>query len=112
MIPLTDANTGLQLAFENVAILFTRHEMYAATYFDMQLVSKTKVAPDWYCCVTGKLLTVSGNPPEKNVHFNFSPPRAIHLAFNPGKTWFIIVGSKSTLTTPPDAMWVLDNTLP
>ncbi len=44
MVPLTDANTGMQLAFENVVILFAKHDMYAATYFDLELDSNTSGA--------------------------------------------------------------------
>ena len=111
MVPLTDANTGLQLAFENVAILFTRHEMYAATYFDMQLVSNDSGAR-LVLLRDGKAFDGIWKSAGEERPLQFFTPEGDHLAFNPGKTWFIIVGSKSTLTTPPDAMWVLENTLP
>jgi hypothetical protein len=111
MVPLTDANNGLQLAFENVAILFVKHDMYADTYFDLQLESNTDGARlvllrdgkafdgIWLSAGEGKplqFITSEGEP----------------LAFKPGSTWLILVGSKSNLLTPPDAMWELTNKLP
>jgi hypothetical protein len=111
MVPLTDANTGLQLAFENVAILFTMHDMYASTYFDMQLESNISGAR-LVLLREGKAFDGVWKSGGKGQPLQFFTPEGDHLTFNPGKTWFIIVGSKSTLTTPPDAMWVLDNTLP
>jgi hypothetical protein len=111
MIPLTDANTGLQLAFENVAILFTMHDMYAATYFDMQLENNTSGAR-LVLLRDGNAFDGVWKSAGESQPLQFFTPEGDHLAFHPGKTWFIIVGSKSTLTTPPDAMWVLDNTLP
>ena len=111
MVPLTDANTSLQLAFENVAILFTKHDMYAATYFDMQLASNDEGAR-LLLLRDGKAFDGIWKSAGEERPLQFFTPEGEHLAFKPGKTWFIIVGSKSTLTTPPDAMWVLDNTLP
>lgn len=111
MVPLTDANTGLQLAFENIAILFTRHDMYAATYFDMQLESNTTGARLVLLrdgeAFDGIWKSAGGGRP-----LQFFTPEGDYLSFTPGKTWLILVGSKSTLTTPPDAIWVLDNALP
>jgi hypothetical protein len=111
MVPLMDANTGLQLAFENVAILFTKHEMYAATYFDMQLASNYDGAR-LLLLRDGKAFDGIWKSAGEEQPLQFFTPEGEHLAFKPGKTWFIIVGSKSTLSTPPADMWVLDNKLP
>jgi hypothetical protein len=42
----------------------------------------------------------------------FFTPEGGSLAFKPGKTWLVLVGSKSTLTTPPGEIWELTNHLP
>ena len=87
------------------------HDMYAPTYFDMQLESNTSGAR-LVLLRDGKAFDGVWKSGGKGQPLQFFSPEGGHLAFNPGKTWFIIVGSKSTLTTPPDAMWVLENTLP
>jgi hypothetical protein len=111
MVPLTDANSGLQLGFENVAILFAKHEMYAATYFDMQLADNESGAR-LVLLRDGKAFDGVWKSAGEERPLQFFTSEGEHLVFNPGKTWIIIVGSKSILTTPPNAMWVLDNTLP
>jgi hypothetical protein len=107
MVPLTDANTGMQLAFENVIILFVKHDMYAATYFDLELVGNDSGAR-LVLLRDGKAWKSAG----KNKPLQFFTTEGNNLAFKPGKTWLVLVGSKSKLTTPPDAMWELINTLP
>jgi hypothetical protein len=111
MVPLTDANTGIQLAFENVAILFTKHDMYADTYFDLQLASNTNGAR-LVLLRDGKAFDGVWKSAGDSQPLQFFTPEGEFLAFKPGKTWMILVGSKSTLTTPANAMWVLDNMLP
>lgn len=110
MIPLLDANTGIQLAFDNVVILFVQHEMYAATYFDMQLQKNTSGARAVLLrdgkAFDGVWKSVGDDRP---LHFftNMGDP----LTFKPGNTWLVIVGSKSTLTIPLDDIWELTNYL-
>jgi hypothetical protein len=111
MVPLTDANTGMQLAFENVIILFVKHDMYAATYFDLELVGNDSGAR-LVLLRDGKAFDGIWKSAGKNKPLQFFTTEGNNLAFKPGKTWLVLVGSKSKLTTPPDAMWELINTLP
>ncbi len=111
MVPLTDANSGEQLGFENVAILFAQHDMYAATYFDIQLGSNASGAR-LVLLRDGKAFDGIWKSAGENKPLQFFTPDGGYLAFKPGKTWLVLVGSKSTLTTPPDETWELTNHLP
>lgn len=111
MIPLTDANTGMQLAFENVVILFAKHDMYAATYFDLELDSNTSGAR-MVLLRDGKAFDGIWKSAGENRPLQFFSPEGDHLAFKPGNTWLVLVGSKSEFKTPPEGLWELTNRLP
>jgi hypothetical protein len=111
MVPLTDANTGEQLAFENVAILFAKHDMYAPTYFDIQLGSNASGAR-LVLLRDGKAFDGIWKSAGEDKPLQFFTTEGEYLAFKPGKTWLVLVGSKSTLETPLDKIWELTNHLP
>ncbi|MGA9396946.1 MAG: DUF3048 domain-containing protein [Anaerolineaceae bacterium] len=111
MVPLTDANTGLQLAFDNVVILFAKHDMYAPTYFDIQLQENNSGARAVLLrdgkAFDGVWKSAGGDKP-----LQFLDTEGEYLPFKPGNTWLVIVGSRSTLIGSPDQMWELTNELP
>jgi hypothetical protein len=111
MVPLTDANSGEQLGFENVAILFAQHDMYAPTYFDIQLGGNTSGAR-LVLLRDGKAFDGIWKSAGEDKPLQFFTPEGGYLAFKPGKTWLVLVGSKSILTTPPGEIWELTNHLP
>jgi len=111
MVPLTDANTGLQLAFDNVVILFAKHDMYAPTYFDIQLQLNTSGARA-VLLRDGNAFDAVWKSAGDDRPLQFFTTEGGYLPFKPGNTWLVIVGSRSTLTQPPDQMWELTNELP
>jgi hypothetical protein len=111
MIPLTDANTGLTLAFDNVVILFAQHDMYAPTYFDIQL-KKNTVGARAVLLRNGKAFDGVWKSTGNDRPLQFFSMEGDYLPFKPGNTWLVIVGSRSILTTPPDDLWELTNELP
>ncbi len=111
LIPLTDANTGLQLAFNNVVILFAMHDMYAPTYFDIQLQANTSGARA-VLLRDGKAFDAIWKSAGDDKPLQFFNTEGGYLPFKPGNTWLVIVGSRSTLIDSPDQMWELTNELP
>ena len=111
LVPLTDANSGEQLGFENVAILFAQHDMYAATYFDIQL-GRNDSGARLVLLRDGKAFDGIWKSAGEDKPLQFFTPEGGYLAFKPGKTWLVLVGSKSVLTTPPNEIWELTNHLP
>ena len=81
--------------------------MYAATYFDIQLGSNTSGAR-LVLLRDGKAFDGIWKSAGEDKPLQFFTPEGGYLAFKPGKTWLVLVGSKSTLTTPPNEMWELD----
>jgi hypothetical protein len=111
MVPLLDANTGQQLAFDNVVILFVRHDMYAETYFDMQLQKNTNGARV-VLLRDGKAFDGIWKSVKDDRPLQFFTNDGDPLAFKPGNTWLVITGARSTLTTPLNEIWELTNYLP
>ena len=111
MVPLTDANTGLQLAFENIVILFAKHDMYAPTYFDIELGKNTSGARA-VLFRDGKAFDAIWKSTGADKPLQFFNTEGGYLPFKPGHTWLVIVGSRSTLTEPPGQIWELTHELP
>ncbi len=106
-IPLIDRNTGLQLAFENVIILYTRYTELLPTMFDMELDGNAKGQKAVFfrdgVSVEG---TWQANGTDKP--FIFKNSWGAQMPLKPGKSWIIMVGLSSDLTQASPNHWELE----
>jgi hypothetical protein len=85
--------------------------MYAPTYFDIQLGSNASGAR-LVLLRDGKAFDGIWKSAGEDKPLQFFTTEGEYLSFKPGKTWLVLVGSKSTLETPLDKIWELTNHLP
>lgn len=106
-VPLVDRNTGEQLTFQNVIVIFSRYTELLPTMFEMEMSEN----------FTGQraLYFRDGLVMEGSWRSN-GPDRPISLlnswgstqALKPGKSWIIIVGLSSIVTQPAPGRWELE----
>lgn len=111
MIPLVDRNTGKQLAFSNVVILFAKYTQYAPTLQDINMWNNTKgeravlfrdgKAVDGIWKSNGKF-----NP----VQFFTSDGKA--MPFKSGNSWMVITGENTELKQSVLGQWEMQFHLP
>ncbi len=98
MVPLMDRNTGEQLAFENVVVMFAQHNELKPTLHEIVMIGN----------VTGQraLLFRDGQVYELvwksagSKPFQFFLPDGSPAPFKPGQTFFQLVGQFSVVTEP------------
>jgi hypothetical protein len=92
--PLVDRNTGQQLAFDNVVVLYVLHEAYSTSpeIWDIQLLGSGKA----YAFRDGLMYEVTWqrNGPEAVLSLAYAD--GTPFPFKPGTTWFEVIGRNST----------------
>ncbi len=105
--PLIDRNTGQQLAFENVIILYTRYTELLPTMFAMDIDENTNGQRAVFfrdgVSVEGSWRS---NGPDKPLAFTNS--WGARMPLKPGKSWIIMVGLSSDLTQTSPGHWELE----
>ena len=111
LIPLVDRNTGKQLAFANVVILFAKYTQYAPTLHDINMwnnpngqravLYRDGIAVDGIWKSNGKFspiqfFTSDGKP----------------MPFKSGNSWMVITGQSSDLKQPVLGQWAMQLHLP
>ncbi len=106
MVPLTDRNSGEQLAFANVVLLFTTHNEYSTTLHEINL---------WYnqggrravLFRDGQALEGNWKTPATDQPIQFFSSDGDPLRFKPGNTWVVITGVNSRLEQTSPGQWEL-----
>lgn len=103
LVPLTDRVTGEQLAFDNVVVLFTRHDEIKPELIDMDLINsdgrRALILRD------GQLYEVSYRAVSNSTPLRFNDDEGNQFPFKPGTTWFVVMGLGSTLDEFDQGSW-------
>jgi hypothetical protein len=103
LVPLTDRVTGEQLAFDNVVVLFTRHDEIKPELIDMDLINsdgrRALILRD------GQLYEVSYRAVSNSTPLRFNDDEGNQFPFKPGTTWFVVMGLGSTLDELEQGSW-------
>jgi len=111
MVPLTDRQTGQQLAFSNVMIVFVTYRELAPTLheimlWDNQKGSRAVLFRDGRA-YEGTWKTTSNDHPIEFFSLQGQP-----LRFKPGATWMILAGNNSSLQSSSPGQWEMHFALP
>lgn len=106
MVPLTDRNTGEQLAFANVVLLFATYNEYSPALHEINL---------WYnqggrravLFRDGQALEGNWKTPATDQPIQFFDANGNPLPFKPGNTWVVITGVNSRLQQTSLGQWEL-----
>jgi hypothetical protein len=111
MTPLTDRNTGEQLAFSNVIILFAPYTERASTLHEVGMWNnwegRRAVLFRDGKAIEGVWKSASTDRPPQ-----FYTPEGDPLPFKPGNTWIVITGIYSTLDEKTPGQWEMRFFLP
>ncbi len=106
-IPLVDRNTGKQLSFENVVVLFTHYTELLPTMFEMEVNANLGGQRAVYYrdgeMVEGLWRSNGPDQPLSLIN-NWNGP----MTLKPGKTWLIMVGLSSDLSQKGPGQWELE----
>ena len=106
-IPLIDRNTGLQLAFENVIILYTRYTEIMPTMFEMELDGNANGQRAFFFR-DGVFSEGTWQSNGRDRPFIFKNSWGAQMPLKPGKSWIIMVGLSSDLTQTSPNHWELE----
>ncbi|MEN4099878.1 MAG: DUF3048 domain-containing protein [Anaerolineaceae bacterium] len=111
MTPLTDRNTGEQLAFSNVIILFAPYTQHAAALHEIGMWNninglRAVLFRDGKA-LEGVWKSISTDRPAQ-----FYTPQGEPLALKPGNTWIVITGIYSTLEEKTAGQWEMHFFMP
>jgi hypothetical protein len=106
LAPATDALSGMQLAFQNVIILFAEHDAVRANLLDISL---------WYepsrpllLLRSGRLYRGTWSTAGLDSPLGWFDANGLHLALAPGSTWVEIVSLGSRISAPEPGRWQVD----
>ena len=111
LIPLTDRNTGKQLAFANVVIMFAKYTQYAPTLHDIEMWKNTKgqrgVLFRDGIAIDGIWKSNGTSSPNQFFTSDGKP-----MPFKSGNSWMVIAGQSSDLKQPVLGQWAMQFHLP
>jgi hypothetical protein len=111
MIPLVDRNTGKQLAFNNVVIIFTTYTQFAPAYHEIAVATSTTYKPAYLfrdgLMVQGLWKSVGINKPIQFFTQDRQP-----LDFKPGNSWIVLAGDNSVVKETASGNWHMTFGLP
>lgn len=104
MVPLTDRNTGKQLAFANVVVLYAQYTEYAVAYHDVDMSGftgnrKAVLYRD------GKQYTGTWKSAGADKPLQFLGADGQPMAFKNGNTWMAIMGVNTTEKQTSPGKW-------
>jgi hypothetical protein len=113
--PEVDRLTGRQLQFENVIVLFARHDVISPTNLDIQLGQNLmrdailfrdglRYDVKWSTRLTDKERETGRRKP---IRF-FYPDETTPFPLKPGRTWIIVVTPKTPVTERSPGNWFLN----
>ena len=111
LIPLVDRNTGGQLGFSNVILVFARYIEYAPTLHDVQLWTNLG-AQRAVLFRDGVMQEGTWHSPGYDRPLQFFDPSGLPLALKPGNTWVVVVGLSSKFNQLEGNGWELRYDLP
>lgn len=111
MAPLTDRNTGKQLEFANIILLYATYIEYAPTLHNI-IVRENNLGKDAYYFRDGVMIEGKWRVLDSNRPIQLLNEWGLPVALKPGNTWIVLVGDKSQLSQPSLGQWELQFDLP
>jgi hypothetical protein len=109
MEPMPDRNTGLQIAMDNVIVIFARYIEYAPTLHDIQ-ISTVKTPQQALFFRDGLAVEGTWHVPDPNAPMVFQSLDGTPFDLKPGKTWIFIAGMHTQIHQ--ENAWLFDFSLP
>jgi len=103
---LTDRLNNQPIAFDNVAVLYVKNELYSPNIYDIKLTG----SGDAYAFRDGQAYRVKWLRDAADV-VSLANPDGSPFPFKPGTTWFEVIGLASTLTQSGQS-WRFSNMMP
>jgi hypothetical protein len=111
LVPLNDRNTGQQLSFSNVVIVFAVYDQIAPTLHDINL---------WYDQSGRRAILFRDGQAVDGIWksggtdspLRFYNSRNVPMPFKPGNTWMVFMGINSKLQQPSSGQWSFQFYLP
>lgn len=91
MIPLVDSNTGEQLAFSNVVVLFAYHTEYASTMYDTTIWGNTS-GQRAIIFRDGAAYDATWVVPNNTQPIQLRDQNGESFPLKPGNTWYVVLG--------------------
>jgi hypothetical protein len=101
MIPLVDRNTGEQLGFSNVIILYTFYIEYNRTLHNIDLWNNQGTRKALFLR-DGLAYGGTWQIDDKAQPFSFNQNNGTPMPLKPGNTWIILAGISSNITIPQE----------
>jgi hypothetical protein len=102
--PEVDRLTGRQLQFENVIVLFTKHDVVSPTNLDIHL--ERGLSGKAYLFRDGQVFQIRWST-EQNSPIQFQYEDGKLFPLKPGHTWISIVTPLTTVTEKKPGQWFL-----
>lgn len=107
MIPLPDRQTGQQLAFSNVVVIYATYVEYLPTMHEI-LISQNVEPGRAFLFRDGVMVKGTWNVSAQNRPLRFTNELGLPITFKPGNTWIVIVGQGSDLFESQEGKWELE----
>ena len=110
MIPLIDSETGDQLAFSNVVVLFAYHNEVTTTVYDIN-IWENPTGSDAVIFRDGKMYEVTWATPSTTQPIQFFDENGNVFDLKPGNSWMVIMGAYSSVIQD-NASWTFTFNIP
>jgi hypothetical protein len=104
MIPLVDRDTGQQLAFSNVIIIFAKHTELAPSRYLIDITGNDKGEPAYFFR-DGQVFSGTWRAKVDDDPIQFFDDQGNSMALKPGNTWIVIAGLNSTYKEINPKVW-------
>ncbi len=106
LAPTTDRNTGQQLNFDNLVVMFADYIEYAPSLHDIEIQNVQIPQEAWFFRDGVKTVGTWRVPePNRPIIFETAPGESVPL--KPGQTWIVIVGNSSEIEIPAEGEWTI-----
>ena len=102
----TDRNTGQQLTFDNLVVMFADYIEYAPSLHDVEVQDVTTPQAALFFR-DGALTAGTWRVPEPDRPIIFETVPGESMPFKPGQTWIVIVGKSSEVEQPAAGEWAI-----
>ncbi len=106
LVPATDALTDEPLAFQNIMVLFARHDAVRPNLLDISLWFEP--SRPMLLLRNGRLYRGTWSTSGLDSPLNFLDAEGFQLVLSPGSTWVEIVGLASAVTEPQPGSWQIN----
>lgn len=111
MVPMTDRNNTLPIAFDNIIVINAEYIEYAPSLHDIVITEAVGLQPAMLFR-DGGLIYGTWRAPVPDRPIIFELPDGAPLPLKPGKTWVVIVGLASQIQQPESGEWKIYFGLP